>query len=68
MNIMDYTVDRIDNEIIILPSSLNMFSIFQMRFWYFKEPDDKNDVKIISIRCSNCGKEIGLSRYNMNTN
>ena len=38
-----------------------------MRFWYDKEPDDQNYVKIIAIRCSNCVKETGLSMNNMNT-
>ena len=37
-------------------------------FFYDKEPDDQNDVLIIGIRCSNCGKETGLSMDNMNTN
>ena len=41
--------------------------MFQMRFWYNKEPDDQNDEKIIATRYSNCGKEIGLSMHNMNT-
>ena len=44
-----------------------MFSMFQMRFLYDKEPDDQNDVKIIAIRCSNCGKETALSTNKMNT-
>ena len=57
-----------DNEITLLPSLFKMFSMFQMRFWYDKEPDYQNDVKIIAIRCSNCGKETGLSMNNMNTN
>ena len=39
-----------------------------MRFWYDKESDDQNDVKIIAIRCSNYGRERGLSINNMNTN
>ena len=38
-----------------------------MRFWYDKEPDDQNHVKIISIRCINYGKETGLYMDNMNT-
>ena len=42
--------------------------MFQMRFWYDKEPDDQNDVKIIAIRCISYGKETGLSMNNMNTN
>ena len=45
-----------------------MFSMFQIRFWYDNEHGDQNDVKIIAIRCSNCGKETGLSMKNMNTN
>ena len=40
--------------------------MLQMIFWYDKEPDDKNDVKIIAIKCINCGKETGL--YMENTN
>ena len=39
-----------------------------MHFWYYKEPDYKNDVKDISIKCSNCGKDIDLSMDNMNIN
>ena len=41
--------------------------MFQMRFWYDWELDDQNVVKIIAIRCSNCGKETGLSMDNINT-
>ena len=36
-------------------------------FGYDKEHDDQNDIKIISLRCSNCEKETGLSMDNMNT-
>ena len=32
MNIMEYTTDKIDNEITLLPSLFKMFSMFQMRF------------------------------------
>ena len=39
-----------------------------MRFWYDKEPDDQNNVKIIAIRCINCGKETSLSMNNTNNN
>ena len=45
-----------------------MFSTIQMRFCYNNEPDDQNDVEIIAIRCSICGKETGLSMNNINTN
>ena len=65
---MEYTADRVENEITLLPSFLKMFLMFQMSFWYDKEPDDQNDVKYISIRCSNCAQETGLSMDNMNTN
>ena len=44
-----------------------MFSMFHMCFCYDMEPEDKNYTKVISIRCSNCGKETGLSMNNMNT-
>ena len=45
-----------------------MFSMFQIRFWYDNEHNNQNNVKIVSIRCSTCGKETGLSMKNMNTN
>ena len=57
MTIMEYNANKIDNEKIILPSLMKMCSIFQMRFWYDKEYSDKNDVKTVAIRCSDCGKE-----------
>ena len=42
--------------------------MFWMRFWYDNDHDGQNDVKIIAIRCGNCGKETGLYISNMNTN
>ena len=42
--------------------------MFQMHFWYDKEPDDQNDVKIIAMKCCNCGNQTCLSMDNMNTN
>ena len=42
--------------------------MFWTLLWYDKEPDDQNYVKIISIRCSNCGKQTYLYMDNMNTN
>ena len=44
-----------------------MFSMFQMNFRYDNEPDDKNYVKVIVIRCINCGKETGLFMINIIT-
>ena len=65
---MDYTVDKIDTEITLLPVLLEMLSMFQLRFWYHKENVGKTFVENISIRCRNFGKETGLSMKNMNTN
>ena len=45
-----------------------MFSMFQMCFKYDNERDDENDAMIITIRCSICGNQTGLSIDNMNTN
>ena len=42
--------------------------MFQMRFLYDNEHDDQNNVKIIAIRFSNCGKETVLSMKKTNTN
>ena len=67
MNITEYTKYRIDNDITLLPSLLKIFSMFQMRFCYDKEPDNQNDVNIIALRCNDCGKETGLYMNNMNT-
>ena len=38
--------------------------MFLMRSWH----DNENVVESITIICSNCGKETGLSMKNMNTN
>ena len=64
---MGYITYRTDNDITLLPSMLKMLSMFQMRYKYDNERDDENYVKIITIRCSNCGKQTGLSMDNMNT-
>ena len=45
-----------------------MFPMLHICFWYNKGHEDQNNVNHIAIRCSNCGKETGLSRKNMNTN
>ena len=42
--------------------------MFNMSFKYDNEHDDENDVKIITIRCSNFVKQTGLSMDNMNSN
>ena len=39
-----------------------------MQFYYNKEPDDQNDVKIIAVRCSTCVKETGPPMNNKNIN
>ena len=64
---MDYTAYRTENERTLLPSLLNMFSMFQISFWYNKGHDDQNKVEHIAVRCSNCGKETSLYVDNMNT-
>ena len=56
LDIMEYTSYKIDNEIALLTSLLNMFLMYQMRFWYDKEQDDQNNVENLAIRCSTCGK------------
>ena len=65
---MYYTSYKIYNAISFLFPLLENISIYQIRFWYYHEHGDQNDVKIIAIRCSNCEKETGLSMKNMNTN
>ena len=42
--------------------------MFQISCWYNKGHDDKNKVENISIRCSNCGKQTGLSMKSTNKN
>ena len=44
-----------------------MFSMFHISCLYNKGHDDQNKVEYISIRCSNCVKETGVSVDNMNT-
>ena len=64
---MDYTADIIENEIVLLPSLLKMFSMFHISCWYIKGHYDKNKVENIAIRCSNCEKETMIYMDNMNT-
>ena len=54
---MEYTAYRLENEITMVPSLLKMLLMFQMRFWYDKEPDDQKYMKVIAIRCSNLEKK-----------
>ena len=64
---MEYTEDRIENEIIFLPSLLKMFQMFQMNCWYNNGHDYQNKVEHIAKMCNNCGKETGLSMKSKNT-
>ena len=57
MNIMEYTADKIEDEITLLPSLLKIFSMFQTRFWYDNGHDDQNNAENIDISCSNGVKE-----------
>ena len=66
LNVVEYTMDRIENEITLLPSLLKMFSLFYICCWYNKGHDDQNKVEHIAIRCSNCWGETGSS-MDMNT-
>ena len=66
-DIMELTADRIYNERILLPSLLNIFSMFQIRCWYSQGEDDQNKVDNIAIRCSNREKETMISMDNINT-
>ena len=64
---MEYTANRIENYITLLPALLNIFSVIQICCWYNKGHDDQNKVEHIAIRCSNCQKETGLSMDNIHT-
>ena len=46
LDIMEFTADRIDNEKKILPSLLNMFSMFKINCWYNPWEDGQNTVEI----------------------
>ena len=41
--------------------------MFKISCWYNKGNYDQNKVENIAIRCGNCGKQTGLSIYNINT-
>ena len=41
--------------------------MFQISCWYNKGHYDQNKLEHIAIRCSDCGRETGLSMDNMNT-
>ena len=64
---MEHTVDRIENEKIILSSLSKMFSMFQIRCYYKQGHYDQNIVENIAIKCSNCEKEKMISMDNINT-
>ena len=68
LNIIEYTADKIENEITLLPSLLEIFSVFQIPCWYNKGHNDQNKVENIAIRCSNCEKQTGLSMKSTNAN
>ena len=45
---------------------LRLFAMFNIRLWYDNESFEGNVMDNIGIRCSNCGKTIGLSVKNTN--
>ena len=53
---MEYSADKKNNDITILPSLLRTYSMIQIRFRYDSEPDNEIYMKIIAIKCSNCGQ------------
>ena len=65
---MEFTADRIENNKNILPSLLNIFSMFKIKYWCNTTKDEiKYTGEKFDIRCSNCGKETMIDVYNMNT-
>ena len=67
LNIMEYTADNIHTDITLF-SSLLIFSMFQLYFWYHKENVEDFFVETVAITCSKCVKKTGLYMENMNTN
>ena len=55
---MEFTADRIENDKNLLPSLLNLFTMFKIKCWWNQREDVlKQTVEKFAIRCSSCGKE-----------
>ena len=65
---MEYTADKIENEITLLSPFLKIISMFHIHCWYNKGNDDQNKVENIAIRCNNCEKQNVLSMKSININ
>ena len=55
-DIMEFNADRIENNNMFLPSLLNMFSMFKIKYWYSLGVSEKNTPEKIVIRFSNWGE------------
>ena len=47
---MGFTADMTENEKTLLPSLLNIFSMFKICCWYNQGEDDQNTLENIAIR------------------
>ena len=67
-DIMEFTIDRIENDKNLLLSLLKLFSMFKVKFWWSpREYEIKNTGVNIAISCSNCGKETMIDVDMLNT-
>ena len=63
-NIMLHTVDNIKIPEDNLQSLLKLFSIFNIRIWYYESIFHEDVLDSVGIICINCGKTVGCLLYN----
>ena len=57
---MDHTANILEPNESLIPSLLNLFSMFQLRIFYYKHNKEENALGDIASKCRNCNKENGL--------
>ena len=57
---MEHTASVIEADILLIPSLLKVFAMFQMHLFYDKENKEEKFMEAIYIKCSNCCIRISL--------
>ena len=57
---MEHTAGIIETYISLIPVSIKVFEMFQMRLFYYKHNKEEKKVESIFIKCINCDRSTGL--------
>ena len=57
---MEHTANILEQNKSLIPSLLNVFSMFHLRIFYDKHNEEENILYAIDIKFSNCNKDTGL--------